>query len=122
MKWTGTATKPEMAISPYTPQVIVTNDSNSNLLLGYIIVTVSRPTLAKSITVGFSGTYSICWADGVGPSREEYFQHRLFHSERLMLSTTNLVTSEAVFDAPCAYELDTEWEDVVFDNASSATS
>ncbi|KAJ1762994.1 hypothetical protein LPJ69_002627 [Coemansia sp. RSA 1752] len=122
MKWTGTATKPEMAIFPYTPQVIVTNDSNSNLLLGYIIVTVSRPTLAKSITVGFSGTYSICWADGVGPSREEYFQHRLFHSERLMLSTTNLVTSEAVFDAPCAYELDAEWEDVVFDNASSATS
>ncbi|KAJ2482985.1 hypothetical protein IWW56_000668 [Coemansia sp. RSA 2131] len=126
MKWAGAASKPEMAIFPYTPQVIVTNDSNSNLLLGYILVTVSRPTLAKSITVGFSGTYSICWTGGVGPSREEYFQHRLFHCERLMLSTTNLVTSgEPVFDSPpIAYGgLDAEWEDVVFDNnASSATS
>ncbi|KAJ2339782.1 hypothetical protein GGF43_006563, partial [Coemansia sp. RSA 2618] len=128
MKWTGATSKPEVAIYSYTPQIIVTNGSNCNILLGYVIVTVSRPTPVKSITVSFSGTYSACWAGGVGPTRDEYFQHRIFHCERLMLSTTNLVTSkdaeQPLNDAPtfCEQTPSAEWENVVFEFSNSSTS
>ncbi|KAJ2356602.1 hypothetical protein GGF43_001964 [Coemansia sp. RSA 2618] len=130
MKWTGAASKPEVAIYPYTPQIIITNSANcnSNILLGYIIVTVSRPTPVKSITVSFSGTYSVGWVEGIGPTRDEYFQHRLFHCERHVLSTKNLVTSkdaeQTLGDAPtfCERDLSAGWEDVALNHSNSSES
>ncbi|KAJ2306778.1 hypothetical protein H4S02_008454, partial [Coemansia sp. RSA 2611] len=120
MKWAAAAGKPDISVHPYTPQIIVTNDSNTNLLLGYILVSVSRPTLVKSILVTFSGNYSVCWTD-LGQTREEYFQQRLFHCEKHLLTSANLVAS-------CGYnstaltnqDLSSGWEDLACDSTNSS--
>ncbi|KAJ1726439.1 hypothetical protein LPJ61_005183, partial [Coemansia biformis] len=125
MKWSNTMSKPEVTVHPYSSQIILTNGASSNLIPGYAYVTVSRPTLIKSIDVAFTGVYSICWIDGVGPTREEFSQNRVFHCERTRLVAENLVSSSRPTEliggpaALCGQGVDSGWEEISYYSSSS---
>ncbi|KAJ2776692.1 hypothetical protein H4R18_005538 [Coemansia javaensis] len=120
MKWSGAASKPEVTVHPYSSQIIVTNGANTNLIPGYVYVTVARPTLVKSIDVSFGGIYSVRLITGSGPSREEFFQHRMFHCERTRLAARDLVSSTAparLFGGPTALrgeDRGSGWEEISY--------
>ncbi|KAJ2774167.1 hypothetical protein IWQ56_000690 [Coemansia nantahalensis] len=123
MRWSSAISKPDVTVHPYSSQIIVTNGANANLIPGYAYVTVTRPTLVKSIDVSFEGVYSILWADGVGHAYEEYTQNRTFHCERIRLVAENLVSSTRPVQpiegpmALCSQDLDGGWEDVYYSSS-----
>ncbi|KAJ2403277.1 hypothetical protein GGI23_000069 [Coemansia sp. RSA 2559] len=91
--WTNTAPKKtSVVVDLFTPQVTVTSGSETNLLLGYVDVTLERPTEVKYIKVSFTGTYSAFWNDGMDQARNEYYQNKLFHNECISLTRHHLQT------------------------------
>ncbi|KAJ2233350.1 hypothetical protein IWW45_004254 [Coemansia sp. RSA 485] len=93
MLWLSAQDKPQVSIHLYSPQITITNGSNSNLLIGYVSVNVARPTVVKSLKISFSGIYSAYWIDGTGQSRQEYYQNKRFHHDIHTLTRKNLQNS-----------------------------
>ncbi|KAJ2083771.1 hypothetical protein H4R24_000542 [Coemansia sp. RSA 988] len=128
MKWTSAKNRPEVTVHPYTSKIIVTNGANSNLIPGYIYVTVSRPTHVRSLSIAFTGTYSVRWADGVGVEGQDYIQHKLFHYERVPLTERNLVSTskpKQIIEGPPALsnkDLGSGWEEITYYDSSSSSS
>ncbi|KAJ2161035.1 hypothetical protein GGF46_001782 [Coemansia sp. RSA 552] len=128
MKWAGSTSKVEAEIHPHTPQFIISSTASSNLLLGYINVTVNRPTPIRSIHVAFSGVYSVCWVDGMNPARDEFYQQKMFHCDKVTLSGRDLAavtkTRSFVDNAHSMSERDLEngWEEVSYDSSSNSSS
>ncbi|PIA16409.1 hypothetical protein COEREDRAFT_8528 [Coemansia reversa NRRL 1564] len=126
MKWTSNRCKPEVTVHPYTSKIIVTNGNNSNLIPGYIYITVTRPTHVRSLSVAFTGTYSVRWASGVGLDDQEYIQHKIFHYEKIRLTEKNLVSTSkprqtiAGPQIPSDKDLGSGWEEIAYDSSSSS--
>ncbi|KAJ1643081.1 hypothetical protein LPJ64_005109 [Coemansia asiatica] len=94
MLWLGAQDKPQVSIHLYSPQITITNGSNSNLLIGYVSVEVSRPTVVKSLMISFSGIYTAYWINGTGHNRQEYYQNKRFHHDTCKLTSKNLQHNE----------------------------
>ncbi|KAJ2804961.1 hypothetical protein H4R20_002290 [Coemansia guatemalensis] len=128
MKWTRIRSRPEVTVHPYTSKIIVTNGTNSNLIPGYIYVTVSRPTHVRSLSVAFTGTYSVRWANGVGVDGQDYIQHKLFHYEKVALTERNLASTTKprhMIEGPQVLsnrDIGSGWEEITYDNSSSSSS
>ncbi|KAJ2724454.1 hypothetical protein GGI07_001966 [Coemansia sp. Benny D115] len=104
MRWIGAQdSKPKVSVHLYSPEITVTNGSNSNLLLGYVDVEVNRPTPVKSLNLMFAGIYSACWVEGTGQSRQEYYQNKRFHCDSMTLTQRDKI--ERFQAGPPAYRL-----------------
>ncbi|KAJ2016317.1 hypothetical protein GGI13_000947 [Coemansia sp. RSA 455] len=78
LPWQSAGTATTVSVHTQTTQIVLQEGATSaNVLMGYVSVTVQRPTTVTSLDVEFSGRQRLDWRQGEGPSAA---MHTLKHN------------------------------------------
>ncbi|KAJ1902260.1 hypothetical protein LPJ66_000147 [Kickxella alabastrina] len=78
-----------LKLHPQTTQVVLQQGTGlRNLLVGYLSVTITKPTSIKALTVSLTGTQELDWRQGQGPSSTEHtIRHRCIDLSHTLISS-----------------------------------